>query len=225
MGGNASYSSTGHLPEQAAQGNVASPTHAFQGVTRLRKHRQLPRQRHLSLSRRASIATGEGPLRSHGRSRPCGFDSLTTGAVACQFLWDSEQQLLLVCHTGDVRAILAHPAQDRPKKDQPSLQEVGGQELAHFTAAAVAAGKHFQQQQSVSNTWRIDSSRGLLGHSYDCVMLTREHSTLDCDERKRVQGAGKPRQRARLHIYVPSSRHSWTWNDRNRARGISNFPV
>ncbi|KAL8439923.1 hypothetical protein Efla_004848 [Eimeria flavescens] len=161
-----------------------STARAFQGLKRLRQHRQLMRRRQLFLSGRTSTTSGDGAIKSERCNKPCGFDSLTSGAVACQFLWDAEQHTLFVCHTGDVRAVLGHPARDSAKKDNGNHFGVEEREAAQL--------QHLQHQRS---SWtngeagtELDSC--LLSHSYDCVVLTRNHSTSDREERKRVQGAG-----------------------------------
>lgn len=192
MGGGDSNFSTRLRPDQEPHSNISASTRALEGFNRLRKHRQVLRRKHPLLSERIRNVRGEGLTKPYSWGRPCGFDSLTSGSVACQFLWDAEQQLLLVCHTGDVRAVLAHPAQERQNDDQAGLEHATGRDISHFTAAAAASGKRFQRQQWSRKDMQADPSCYSMSLTYDCVVLTREHSTLDRDERRRVQGAGKP---------------------------------
>ncbi|KAL8429839.1 hypothetical protein ACSSS7_006287 [Eimeria intestinalis] len=189
LGGHRDEDSSTYQTDRDTQASVTSP-HAFQGLRRLREHRQLLRRRQLFLSGRASSALGNGLPTVEKCKEPCGFDSLTSGAVACLFLWDSDQQLLLVCHTGDVRAILAHPARRGKKETNPDYQV--NRPLGQLTEAAAPAAKHHHLVQSF---WGLQDSATekascFLGSAYDCVVLTREHSTADRDERRRVQGAG-----------------------------------
>ncbi|KAL8453148.1 hypothetical protein Emed_001018 [Eimeria media] len=176
-------------------------THAFQGLRRLREHRQLLKRRQLFLSGRASSALGDGLPTLEKRKTPCGFDTLTSGAVACQFLWDSEQQLLLVCHTGDVRAVLAHPERHKKKELTKDYQVDQLDRLAEAPVAAVEQHHHVRSSWSFQNS-PAEVDNCFLASSYDCVVLTREHSTVDRDERRRVQGAGKSKTSPYIH---PSS--------------------
>ncbi|OEH77754.1 protein phosphatase 2c domain-containing protein [Cyclospora cayetanensis] len=165
---------------------------ALEARTDLQTQKWLMRQKHLNLSKRG----GKKAMRDAGhkfqaRGRSCGFDSTRSGAVACQFLWDAEQQLLLVCHTGDVKAILAHPVQERLTAERMVSEHAGKHDFTHFTAPAVAASRPFFKHQQPSPNFRgPNSSSGILSHSYDCIVLTREHSILDRDECRRLQGAG-----------------------------------
>ncbi|KAL8275787.1 hypothetical protein Esti_000350 [Eimeria stiedai] len=185
LGGHGDETSSRHQNDRVPQASVTS-AHAFQGLRRLREHRQLLKRQQLFLSGRASSAVGDGLPTLEKCKKPYGFDSLASGAVACQFLWDSAQQLLLVCHTGDVTAVLAHPARREKRETNPDHQVV------QLTGEAAAAGKHHQH---VHSSWSFHNSAAeeascFLSSSYDCVVLTREHSTSDRDERRRIQGAG-----------------------------------
>lgn len=190
--------------DQELQSRTGASATALRGLMRLSRRRHLMQQTHKSVSGRIRSTSGDQTKNAPDWNRQCGFDSLSSGAVACQFLWDSEQQMLVVCHTGEVGAVLAYPAREQPD-DEPELQLPIARELTPFTAAAVAKEKKSQHQQSSKSAQKAQCKAFSLSPMYECALLTREHSTMDRDERRRVQGAGKPAQSSFTNIRLQLS--------------------